>query len=72
MYADDITLYCNIDNINPNYRDLVINAELQNINNWLVANKLSLNVSKTKYMIFYKKPKCIPNLHLSIDNNEII
>ena len=71
MYADDTTLYCNIDNINPNYRDLVINAELQNINNWLVANKLSLNVSKTKYMIFYKKPKCIPDLHLSIDSNEI-
>ena len=48
MYADDATLYCNIGNIDPNNRDLVINLELQNIDNWLVANKLSLNVSKTK------------------------
>ena len=44
MYAEDTTLYCNIDNIDPHNRDSVINFELQNINNWLVANKLALNV----------------------------
>jgi len=71
MYADDTTLYCNIDNIDPLNRDSIINLELQNINNWLVANKLSLNVKKTKYMLFYKHPKTVPNLHIDINNNEI-
>ena len=71
MYADDTTLYCNIDNIDPLNRDSIINLELQHINNWLEANKLSLNISKTKYMTFYKHPKIIPNLHLNINNNEI-
>jgi len=71
MYADDTTLYCNIDNIDPLNRDSIINLELQHINNWLEANKLSLNINKTKYMTFYKHPKIIPNLHLNINNNEI-
>ena len=29
-----------------------LNIELKNIESWLVANKLSLNISKTKYIIF--------------------
>ena len=28
--------------------------ELGQINDWFLANKLSLNVEKTKYMLFYK------------------
>ena len=28
------------------------NKELKNIDNWLIANKLSLNINETKYMIF--------------------
>ena len=28
------------------------NKELKNIDNWLISNKLSLNIKKTKYMIF--------------------
>ena len=28
------------------------NKELKNIDNWLIANKLSLNIKKTKYMLF--------------------
>ena len=71
MYADDTTLYCNIDDIDPQNIDSVINLELQNINNWPVANKLSLNVNKTKYMIFYNHPKIIPNLNININKNEI-
>ena len=29
-----------------------MNKELQKINTWLTANKLSLNISKTHYMVF--------------------
>ena len=31
MYADDTTLYCNI---NQNVNEIVINAELEKVNNW--------------------------------------
>ena len=51
MYADDTTLYCNI---NQNVTTEVINGKLLKINQWLGANKLSLNVSKTKFMVFIR------------------
>ena len=42
MYADDTTLFCNMDN---NVDEHVINNELCKISEWLGANKLSLNIS---------------------------
>ena len=48
MYADDTTLFCNMDN---NVDVHVINNELCKISEWLGANKLSLNISKTKLYI---------------------
>ena len=50
MYADDTTLFCNMDN---NVDEHVINNELCKISEWLGANKLSLNISKTKFMVFH-------------------
>ena len=50
MYADDTTLYCNIDSGHTS--STMINDELKKISRWLAANKLSLNVRKTKYMFF--------------------
>ena len=48
MYADDTTLYCNIDQTTNSQ---ILNHELGNIYDWLSANKLSLNTAKTKFMI---------------------
>ena len=48
MYADDTTLYCNI---NETTTERIINTELSHVNVGLTANKLSLNVTKTKYMV---------------------
>ena len=31
-----------------------MNRELQNINEWFISNKLSLNVKKTQFSIFHK------------------
>ena len=47
-----------------------MNTELTHITDWFRANKLSLNVSKTNYMLFSSKT---PNHHnnISIDNNKI-
>ena len=54
MYADDTTLYCNINNANS---DIILNNELCTISDWLSSNKLSLNVKKTKYMVFHTPQK---------------
>jgi len=48
-----------------------INTELQKINDWLEINKLSINVDKTKYMIFHNRQRNIDmydNLKLKINN----
>ena len=61
MYADDTTLFCNIDN---NVTEDVINRELLKVYEWLGANKLSLNVAKTKFMVFHISNRLVryPNL----------
>ena len=48
MYADDTTLYCNIDSGHTS--STIINDELKQISRWLAANKLSLNMRETKYI----------------------
>ena len=51
MYADDTTLYCNIEN--REHCEDTINKELSNIHQWLTSNKLSLNIKMTKFMVFH-------------------
>ena len=65
MYADDTTLYCNIA---QNVDEDTINNELVKIWERLIDNKLSLNTTKTKYMVFHTKCDQ-PNL---VINNSII
>ena len=48
MYADDTTLYCNLGDLSED----IINTELTKVSEWLAANKLSLNVKKTKCMVY--------------------
>ena len=49
-----------------------INNELNRIHEWLCANKLSLNASKTKYMIFrYPQQRNIPQLEIKFNNVSI-
>ena len=49
MYADDTTLNCNF---NKDINEMIINRELYKVSTWLSANKLALNVSKTKFIRF--------------------
>jgi hypothetical protein len=49
LFADDTNLFIagrNIDLLN-----LTVNAAISRLNEWLVANKLSLNLEKTCYMV---------------------
>ena len=71
MYADDTTLHYCIDSINSTDRDRIINHELDNVNNWLVSNKLLLNVKKTKYMVFHKHINTVSDLNIKINNSPI-
>ena len=68
MYADDITLYCNID---QNVLEEVINKELSKVSQWLAANKLSINVTKTIYMVFHLHKKVVTYPDLQLNGNKI-
>ena len=77
MFADDTNLFYEHKNIIKLFA--TVNEELMNINDiindWLMANKLSLNVGKTKYSLFHK-PSRVDDLplklpKLSLNNQEI-
>ena len=68
MYADDTTLCCSLTNTPQND---TLNKELHKINTWLTCNKLSLNIDKTKLMIFHTKQGIITSPDLSINNTPI-
>ena len=71
MYADDTTLYCSIDKLATHNINNVINEHLDKVNVWMNSNKLVLNSKKTKYMLFHKYNKTLPNLKLSINGRTI-
>lgn len=60
LYADDTSLTVSGKNID----DLLyqINLELPNMHDWLCANKLTLNLKKTKYLVFQPRQKLNFNL----------
>ena len=52
LYADDNDIFLERNSYNKIILEL--NTELLHIASWLVANRLSLNASKTHYMIFHR------------------
>ena len=57
LNADDTTLSGTVGNFEHNNNantDENINAEISKISLWLKLNKLSLNISKTKCVLFYQ------------------
>jgi len=60
LFADDTTIYTSSSDVSTLYDNL--NANLYIVSDWLRANKLSLNVNKTTYMLFK------PNQYVNIDN----
>ena len=49
LFADDTTILYSHENIESQIS--VVNAELEEVSNWFKTNKLSVNASKTNYMI---------------------
>ena len=48
-----------------------LNIDLKSLNNWLMANKISLNSSKTELIVFRKKGVPMPNLKLKLNGVEL-
>jgi hypothetical protein len=72
IYADDSTLTSilqafNINCNNNNNNSDQINSELDQISDWLKINKLSLNESKSKCMVFHSYQKQVVSLKLQIN-----
>lgn len=61
LFADDSTLSCKFSPVElPDIHNL-INLNLKNINNWLTANKIAVNVNKTNYIVFsYRSTITLP------------
>jgi len=70
LFADDTSAFYSSKDINN--CDL-INNELDKVYNWLISNQLSVNITKTKNIVFRSKQKRInlSNYHLRIDNKII-
>ena len=67
LFADDTNIFCS-------NNDLVqlcktITCELSKLNTWFAVNKLSLNVSKTNFMLFGNLGE--KNISVSISDQEI-
>jgi hypothetical protein len=71
LFADDTTGLGK----GKNLRDLTqyVNGELQKISNWFRANKMAVNTSKTKFMVFRTRGKMIDpaDCRLMFNSNEI-
>jgi hypothetical protein len=69
LFADDTTLsfkHKNIDELTK-----ILNVEINKISEWMRVNKLSINISKTFYILFRPSLKLSNNIKLAIDGCEI-
>ena len=73
LFADDTNLTASGDSI-P-YLENAVNSDQENLRKWLIANRLTLNVAKTEFMLIGTKQmiKSISNLQLNvvIENNPV-
>ena len=67
LFADDANLFYSNRNINLLQQN--INGELNNIHQWLCANKLSLNIKKSNFVLFHSRQKRVNiNFELKLNN----
>lgn len=71
MYADDTTLYSTASTLNE--LEITLNQDLERVSTWVRNNKLALNITKTKCIIFGSRYMLIgdPQLHLSMSGMPI-
>ena len=73
LFADDTTILYSHKDINSKIN--VVNKELQEVNNWFKANKLSVNASKTNFMILgtphMTSTRTREDLNVTLDNTAL-
>ena len=70
LFADDTSLFS--EQKDPNILINQLNCECQKVSDWLKANKLSINVSKTKLIIFRPRQRSLPNISpLTIESHVV-
>ena len=70
LFADDTNLFCKHKNLTS--LQASINSELSNVNSWLCANKLSLNIDKTSFVIFHPPQRKVTfNFHLTLNGKKL-
>ena len=70
LFADDTSVF--IEGTCLNDISEILNTELEKISIWLEANKLTININKTHYMMFHRtRIKHITNFKIYISNNAI-
>ena len=69
LFADDTTIYKSSTNLKSLYDSMSQNLTI--LTDWFRGNKLSLNVSKTNYMIFSTSNLDIDQLTIKMDNQTI-
>ena len=64
LFADDSNLFCEHKIISEFEES--INNELSNVHTWLCANRLSLNIDKSSFVIFYPPQKNVQSLNFCL------
>ena len=65
LVVDDTTIY------DLNTTATILTNELEQLTEWFRANKLSLNATKTNYIIFNNTQLVLPDIELKIGTNRI-
>ena len=70
MFADDTNLFCSGKDLQE--LESIVNAQLTGVQEWLTLNQLTLNIKKSKFIIFksHKKP-LKRELHLQLSGNDL-
>ena len=55
LLTDDTNIHLSSNNIND--MQSILNRELKHVTQWLYANRLSLNIDKTNYVLFHSPRK---------------
>ena len=70
LFADDSNLFCTENSLQN--LELITNEQLNLVSNWLCANKLSLNIDKSNFVLFHPSQKKVNFLmNLKMNDNGI-
>ena len=69
MFAGDTSVFIEGQSYENVYK--ILNEELKKCDNWIKANKLTLNVKKTHFMIFHRSRIKTVSVQISIRNENI-